>query len=64
MKYQNDDNDNWNEPKPIMTDKQFVVVVIIAALIFTALFLYKYYEPNTNENKTTGQRAYKCLHNK
>ena len=60
----NEEEDNWQEPKPIMTDKQFVLAVIIAALLFLLIeILHFYYAQNTNENKTKSQPTYKCLHN-
>lgn len=60
----NEEEDNWQEPKPIMTDKQFVLAVIIAALLFLLIeILHFYHEQNTNKNEIESQRAYKCLHN-
>lgn len=59
----NEKEDNWQEPKPIMTDKQFVLAVIIAALIFLMFtILHFYYEPNTNKNKTESEPTNKCVH--
>jgi hypothetical protein len=60
----NEEEDRWQEPKPIMTDKQFVLAIVIAALLFLLIeILHFYYEQNTNKNQVEGQRAYKCLYN-
>jgi hypothetical protein len=44
MKFQNEEHDGWEEPKQIITDRQFVVAIVIAALIFTIILIAKYYE--------------------
>lgn len=60
----NEEEDNWKEPKPIMTDKQFVLAVIIAALLFLTIeILHFYHEQNTNKNETEGEPSNECVHN-
>jgi hypothetical protein len=59
----NEEHDGWPEPKPIITDKQFVVAVVIAAILFTMLLITKLYEQSKEDNKKTNERAYKCAEN-
>ena len=59
----NEDEDNWQEPKPIMTDKQFVLAVIIAALLFLLIeILHFYHDQNANNNKTKNEPTNECVH--
>jgi hypothetical protein len=60
----NEEHDNWQEPKPIMTDKQFVLAIIIAALLFLTIeILHFYHEQNKEDNKETSHCANECVHN-
>jgi uncharacterized membrane protein len=59
----NEEHNGWKEPKQIITDRQFVVVIVIAAILFTILLITKLHEQNKEDNKETSQRAYKCFHN-
>jgi hypothetical protein len=63
MNFQNEEHDGWHEPKPIITDRQFVITVLIAAFIFILLLIAKYHEQNKKENEDEGQSAFKCVHN-
>lgn len=64
MNYLNEEEeDQWPEPKQVITDKQFVIAVIIAALLFILIeILYFYHEQNKNKHQTKGQPTYKCAH--
>jgi hypothetical protein len=63
MKFQNEEHDGWKEPKQVITDKQFVVAVLVAAFIFLIILIAKYHEQHKKENEDKGQVAFKCLHN-
>lgn len=59
----NEDEEYWQEPKPIMTDKQFVVAVIISAMLFLLFTILHFYnEQNKNNNKTKSEPTNECVH--
>ena len=58
----NEEHDGWHEPKQIITDKQFVVAVIIAAILFTILLISKLHEQNKEDDKKKSDHTNECIH--